>query len=112
MRSGAAGEGLASGTGSWARVGSPVSDDRDGVGKSVRPTVPVAAARSGVVGPPGERKLSILRTSSSAANGFRITSSDWTLAARSRTVPFTMPEMRSTGILERSGWLLTNAQIS
>ncbi len=57
------------------------------------------------------RKLSIRCSSSSAAKGFRITSSDRTLAARSSTVPLTMPEIRSTGVCESVGCFLTKSQI-
>ncbi len=57
------------------------------------------------------RRLSIRCSSSSAANGFRITSSDRTLAARSSTVPLTMPEIRSTGVCESVGCFLTKSQI-
>ena len=57
------------------------------------------------------RRLSIRCSSSSAANGFRITSSERTLAARSSTVPLTMPEISSTGVRPSVSCFLTKSQI-
>ncbi len=49
--------------------------------------------------------------SSSAAKGFRITSSARTLVARSSTVLLTMPEISSTGVCPSVGCFLTKSQI-
>src|SRR5262249_47765256 len=104
LRSGALRAALESGTGFSARVTNPLSAARDGASS---PDVAAVGASEGRA----DRRLSIFRTSSSAANGFRMTSSEPTAAARSSTVPLTTPEMRSTGVRPRVGWLFTYWQI-